>query len=317
MLVLGCVGAILSAAAGAQEAGRVHRLGVLALNPRSVDFVQTLVVPELEKWNYILGKNLEIDTRIGDADQLPRLVQELLRERPEAILAINGTAVAAVQAATRTIPIIMFGGDPVAQGFASNIARPEGNITGITIAPKELDTKRLDLLREAVPAARRIAVLVHPTSVGLEARKEEMRTAAKGAGVELAFVEGPDPPSYGPVLTAARGQGAQALAINADSRFNRDAALLARLALDLGLPTVCEWGEMAREGCLIGYGPILADLYRRTAYYAARLFEGASPSQVPIEGPSRFSLVINLRTARALGITVSDTLLLQADDVVE
>ncbi len=119
------------------------------------------------------------------------------------------------------------------------------------------------------------------------------------------------------MLTAARAQGAQALAINADSRFNRDAALLARLALELKLPTVCEWGEMAREGCLIGYGPILADLYRRTAYYVARLFEGASPSQVPIEGPSRFSLVVNLRTARALGLTVPDSLLLQADEVVE
>jgi putative ABC transport system substrate-binding protein len=236
---------------------------------------------------------------------------------PDAILAINSTAVATIQARTRTLPIIMFGGDPVAQGFAASLARPEGNITGITIASKELDTKRLDLLHETVPDARRIAVLVHPTSPGLEARKQEMRAAAASVGVELSFVEGPEPQGYGSVVAAARASGAQALAINADSRFNRDAALLTRIALENGLPTVCEWGEMANEGCLIGYGPIIADLYRRTAYYVERIFQGASPGQTPIEGPSRLRLVVNARTARALGIKVPEMLLLQADEVIE
>jgi len=317
-LAIACLAIALSmGGAQSQMAGRVYRLGVLALNPQSVERVQALTVPELAKRGFIEGQNLILEPRVGDVEQLPGLVQDLLALDPDAILAINSTAVAAIQAMTRALPIIMFGGDPVAQGFASSLSRPEGNITGITIASRELDTKRLDLLRETVSDARRIAVLVHPTSPGLEARKQEMRTAAASVGVELSFVEGPEPQGYGSAVAAARANGAQALAINADSRFNRDAALLTRIALENGLPTVCEWGEMANEGCLIGYGPILADLYRRTAYYVQRIFLGASPGQTPIEGPSRLRLVVNLKTARALGIRVPDALLLQADEVIE
>lgn len=317
-IIIACFAILLAASASnGQAPDRVYRLGVLVLNPRSVGSIQTLVVPELAKRGFVEGQNLIIHIHIGEAEQLPGLVRDLLTLKPDAILAINSTAVAAVQAATRTLPIIMFGGDPVAQGFAASLAHPEGNITGITIASKELDSKRLDLLHEAVPSARRIAVLVHPTSQGLDVRKQEMRAAAASAGIELYFIEGPDPQSYAPILSAARADGVQALAINADSRFNRDAALLSRLALENGLPTVCEWGEMANEGCLIGYGPVLADLYRRTGYYIERVLQGTPPGQVPIEGPSRLRLVVNLKTARSLGITMPEMLLLQADEVVE
>ncbi len=318
LLAIACLAVLIAlGSARGQDTNRVYRLGILVLNPRSVDLVRALTVPELARQGFVEGQNLIIDARIGEAGQLPSLVRELMSLKPDAVLAINSTAVAALQAATRTVPIIMFGGDPVAQGFAVSLARPEANITGVTIASKELDTKRLDLLREAVPGAQRIAVLVHPTSPGLEARKQEMREAAAIAGTELSFIEGPDPKGYASVLAVARAGGAQALAINADSRFNRDATLLTRLALENGLPTVCEWGEMANEGCLIGYGPIIADLYRRTAYYIERILGGASPGEVPIEGPARLRLVINLRTARALGIKVSEALLLQADELVE
>jgi putative ABC transport system substrate-binding protein len=318
LLAIACLAVLIAlGSAHGQDTNRVYRLGLLVLNPRSVDLVRALTVPELARQGFIEGQNLIIDARIGEAGQLPALVQEMMSLKPDAVLAINSTAVAALQAATRTVPIIMFGGDPVAQGFAASLARPEANITGVTIASKELDTKRLDLLREAVPGAQRIAVLVHPTSPGLEARKQEMREAAAIAGIELSFIEGPDPKGYASVLAAARADGAHALAINADSRFNRDAALLTRLALENGLPTVCEWGEMANEGCLIGYGPIIADLYRRTAYYVDRILRGASPGEFPIEGPARLRLVINLKTARALGSKVPETLLLQADELVE
>lgn len=317
-LTIACLAIVLSiGGVQCQTSGRVYRLGVLALNPQSVERVQALTVPELAKRGFVEGQNLVVESRVGDVGQLPGLVQDLLALHPDAILAINSTAVAAVQERTRTLPIIMFGGDPVAQGFAASLARPEGNITGITIASRELDTKRLDLLHETVPEVRRIAVLVHPTSPGVEARKQEMRMAAASVGVELSFIEGPEPQGYGSVVAAARANGAQALAINADSRFNRDAALLTRIALENGLPTVCEWGEMANDGCLIGYGPINADLYRRTAYYVERIFQGAAPGQTPIEGPSHLRLVVNARTARALGIKVPEMLLLQADEVIE
>jgi putative ABC transport system substrate-binding protein len=317
-LTTACLAIVLSmGGAQSQTSGRVYRLGVLALNPQSVERVRALTVPELAKRGFTEGRNLVVEARVGDVGQLPGLVQDLLAFSPDTILAINSTAVAAIQARTRTLPIIMFGGDPVAQGFAASLARPEGNITGITIASRELDTKRLDLLHETIPGVRRIAVLVHPTSPGLEARKQEMRMAAESVGVALSFVEGPEPQGYGLAVAAARANGAQALAINADSRFNRDAALLTRTALENGLPTVCEWGEMANEGCLIGYGPINADLYRRTAYYVERIFQGALPGETPIEGPSHLRLVVNARTARALGIKVPEMLLLQADEVIE
>jgi putative ABC transport system substrate-binding protein len=303
--------------ASADESNRVYRLGVLALNPRSVESVRTYVVPELAKRDFVEGRNLVIETRVGEAEQMARFAADLVALRPDAILAINSTAVAAAQAATPSIPIIMFGGDPIAQGFAASMARPGANITGITIASKDLDVKRLDLLRETIPGVRQIAVLVHPTSPGLETRKEEMRLAAISVGLELAFVEGATPESYGSTLQAAYDAGARALAINADSRFYRDARVLTKLALDLGLPTVCEWGEMAEEGCLIGYGPILPDLYRRTAHFVEQMFKGAAPDQTPIESPARFRLMVNLRTGGALGVTVPVALLLQADGVVE
>ena len=193
-LTIACLAVVLFiGGAQSQMSGRVYRLGVLALNPQSVERVQALTVPELAKRGFVEGQNLVVEARVGDVGQLPGLVQDLLALHPDAILAINSTAVAAIQARTRTLPIIMFGGDPVAQGFAASLARPEGNITGITIASRELDTKRLDLLHETIPGVRRIAVLVHPTSPGLEARKQEMRMAAESVGVALSFVEGPEP----------------------------------------------------------------------------------------------------------------------------
>ena len=194
---------------------------------------------------------------------------------------------------------------------------PGGNVTGIAILAAELDGKRLDLLHEAVPAARRIAALMLPAAPLRRASEEELRAAAASTGVELLVFDAAGPGEYPAAFAAMRAGGARALVIVADPTFNRDAESLARLALKTGLPTVCEWAEMARSGCLLGYGPSRPELRRRLAYFVARIFQGAAPSDLPIEQPTHFEFTINLKTAKALGLTIPPSLLARADEVIE
>jgi putative ABC transport system substrate-binding protein len=207
------------------------------------------------------------------------------------------------------------GQDPVAAGVAVSWARPGGNVTGIVMLAPELDGKRLSLLHEAVPAARRIGAL------GVQGAPREnfveMHAVAARVGVELAevFVSGPD--EYRSAFAAMRSAEAQALVIAAAPELYHDAAALAALALEAGLPTVCEWREMAEQGCMVGYGSDRKELRQRTADYVVRIFRGASPSELPIEGPTHFGFAINLNTARALGINIPRSILAGADEVIE
>jgi putative ABC transport system substrate-binding protein len=249
-------------------------------------------------------------------DRLPALAQELVQRAPDVIIANGPPAIRAARLATGTIPIVMSfaGEDPIAAGWIASLAHPGGNITGLVLLGPELDGKRLELLHEAVPDRRRIAVLVEPGVT--EASLKAMRPVARTLGLELLMVPVHDG-NYVAAFETIRSMSADALAVPTSTQFLRDVAKIASLAAEHRLPTVCRWTEMAHAGCLIGYGASLADLRRRTARYVARILRSASPPDLPVEQASVFELAINLATAKEVSVSVPYTLVTRADEVIE
>lgn len=308
---------VLSGTQGAVAQDTARRLAVLTLNPAAMDAIRSHVIPQLARQGFTEGRNLRIDVRIGAIDALPGLARELVALSPDVILAIANQAVDAARAASPTVPIVMFGQDPVGAGYAASLARPGGQVTGVAILTAELDVKRLELLRDVVPAAHRVAVLVHKSGFGHELRERTMNAMAAAAKLELTFLYTASSQEYTAAFASMRAAGSQLLVISASSNFSRDVEMLAGLALDARLPTVCEWQEMAASGCLLGYGPSRSELYRLSANYIARILKGAAPGELPIEEPANFELGVNMRVARALGVAIPPALLVRADEVTE
>jgi len=298
-------------------AERVFRLGELGSSPATVEYTRSVTLPELAKLGFVEGRNLIVDERAGGADAVDRLARELVQDKPDAIIAIGGDAIGAASRATSTVPIVVFGALPRGEAAPASLARPGGNVTGVVILGPELDGKRLELLHEAVPGARRIAGLFVPWALHRDESEREMRRVADSVGVEMLPFDSEGPENYPRVFEAMRAAGVQGLVIMAHADLFRDRNLLAKLALQAGLPTACEWSEMARAGCLLGYGPSLRDMFRRLAYYAAHIFNGRAPGELPIEQPTRYEFAINLNTAKAIGLTVPQLLLARADEVIE
>jgi putative ABC transport system substrate-binding protein len=300
--------------ARAQTPNRIYRLGHLSNAADSEAFTRQITLPELAKLGFAEGRNLAFDGRVGERDALPNLIRELLASQPDAIVAV-GPAIAAAGAATRTVPIVTFGFDPTELGLAASYAQPGGNVTGVVILASELETKRLSLLLEAVPDRRRIAVLV--PSAGWGGNEVTLQKAAAGLGVELLVFAVATPAEYPAAFAAMQAKGAQALLIGATPQFQRDGKQLAALALESQLPTVCEWADMARAGCLIGYGPSRIALRKRLADQIAKIFRGVTPGDIPIERPTVFELALNLTIAKSLDLIVPPALLTRADEVIE
>ena len=316
--LLGAAAVASPLVARAQDLGRVFRLGALSPANAQLDSIRSIVLPELAKAGIVEGRNLLLDARFGSMEKLTQLADGLIAANPDVIMAVSGAAISALKAASSTVPIVMSFSDydPVAAGFAASFARPGGNITGIAMLATVLDAKRLDLLHEAVPAARRIAALL-VSEARHQATLVAMRAAAATDGIELIPVYAELPSAYPGAFTAMRTAGAQALAIVAAPEFNRDAEILAALATDAGLPTMCEWGHMAVRGCLLGYGPVGTELWRRAADFVIRILRGAAPGGLPIEGPAHFEFVVNSKTARQLALTMPTSVLLRADELIE
>jgi putative tryptophan/tyrosine transport system substrate-binding protein len=315
---LGVTAAILPLvpmSASAQTPGRIYRLGHLGNAAVSATFTRETTLPELAKLGFVEGRNFVFDGRIGEPSALPGLMRELLAGLPDAVVAIGPAAVIAAGAATRTVPIVTFGADPIEYGLAQSYARPGGNVTGVAILVNELEGKRLSILREAVPDRGRVAALLSAT--GNAVSEPALRKAAAGLGVELLAFTVKTPADYPAAFTAMRAAGAQALVIAATSEFQRDAEQLAGLALEARLPTVCEWADMAHAGCLIGYGPSRVAMRRRMAAQIAAIFRGTAPGDIPIELPTTFEFAVNQKTAKALDINIPLAVLAQADDVIE
>ena len=287
-------------------------------NAGAVERLRALMLRALARQGFVEGRNLVLEVRTGAAAELPALAEELLATKPDAVLANGSVAIAAVREHSNTVPIVgaAIGGDPVAAGFAVSLARPGGNVTGSLMLAPELDAKGLELLHQAVPTARRIAAFGTSPMAARE-NFAQVGEAAHALGVELSAFYAEVPADYPAAFAAMRSAGAQALAILSAPDFFTNASTLAVLALEAELPTACEWREMAEQGCLLGYGPNLAQLYGRTAYYAARIFRGAAPGDLPIEQPIHYEFAVNLKTAKALNLAIPPAILARADDVIE
>jgi putative ABC transport system substrate-binding protein len=315
-LALGLV--LLAAPAWAQSGGeRTFRLGHIAPSKMSLEYTRQMTMPELAKLGYVEGRNLAVIERYGDAAALPRLVQEVLAEKPDAIIAIGPEPVTAAIAATKTVPIVGFGPDVMFLGIAASQNRPGGNVTGVVILAPQLDAKRLELLKQAVPAVRRVSALLMPSALQRQASESAMRAFAANAGIVLQVLDAGRPDLYAPAFARMREAGAEAVVITANATFYRDGKQLATLANESKLPSICEWADMVEMGCMLGYGPSRAALRRRLAHYVAQIFRGTPPGDLPVETPTHFELAINLKVARTLGVTIPADMQARADYVVE
>lgn len=308
------------AARPATAAERLYRIGILRPTARPTGDPRAGAIDHalIEK-SRAEGRRLAIEVRYGDgqADRLPVLARELVQQRVDLIIAVGANAVRATQAATNTVPILMFGNfDPVALGLVASLARPGGNTTGVLITPQEtLAAKKLELLREAVPHATRITLLALDDT-HFEPQKREILKAAAALGLSLQVVD-VRAGDYAAAFDAIAASRAQAVFVGATTFFVRDRKPIIALALRHRLPTIWEWDYQAEEGGLMAYGPDSGDIYRRIARYADRILKGAKPGDLPVEQPTKVELVINRKTAQALGLALPQSLLLRADRVIE
>jgi putative ABC transport system substrate-binding protein len=304
----------------AQPAAHVPRLGLLI--PSAFSPVASRIEAfrhGLRDLGYVEGRNITLEYRFADgqADRLPALVAELIH-LPVDILVIDGTtAIRPAQHATTTIPIVMaVSGDPVGAGLVASLARPGGNITGLSSRAPEVSGKRLEILKEAVPHLSRVAALWHRDApVGPYLKETE--AAAQALGLQLQTLEVGSPDALDQAFAAMTRAHADGLVVLPSAQIGSHQRVVAELAMTHRLPTMFGGREDAEAGGLMSYGPNYADFYRRAATYVDKILKGAKPADLPVEQPMKFELVINLKTAKALGITMPPLLLFQADEVLQ
>lgn len=301
----------------AQEPGRIYRIGNLFTAPR--DAAQHVAFRDgLQRLGFLEDQNLSIDQNGYGliAERFDEHAAELVRVGVDVIMAGGDAAVRAAQWATQTIPILALTDDMVGPGFVNSLARPGGNTTGVTILASELDGKRQEILSKAVPGARRIAALADS---GV-AKPEHLRTledAARAVSIELIIQKVAKREEIAQAIDAVQAADAKGLNVLASSLFFNNREIIFERVAALGLPAVYQWPEMANRG-LIGYGPSIVQLYRDVqTRQLAQLLRGAKPADLPVEQPTKFELVINLKIAKTLGLAVPSLLLAQADEVIE
>jgi len=275
----------------------------------------------LRELGWVEGQNLVIDYRSaeGKLDRLPDLAAELVRLKVDIIVAVPTPAAAAAKNAIETIPIVMIGvGDPVGTGLIASLARPGGNATGLSFSVGlEIAGKLLELLKETVPKVRRVAILSNPANPVQPLLIREVNVAARSLGVQLQHLEARGPNEFDGAFAAMAKERVGALLIVADGMLIFHRTRLADLAARSRLPAAYGWREHVEAGGLMSYGPSLRDLFRRAATYVDKILKGAKPADLPVEQPTKFELVINLKTAKALGLTIPQSVLGRADQVIE
>ena len=317
--LLGGAAAAWPLAARAQQSGKAYRIGWLQPAPIPDTWLKGFR-QGLQEFNYVEGKNLIIEYRWGDGnfDRLPEMAAELVQLNVDAIVSGNTPALLALQKATRTIPIVMLtSSDPLRSGLAASLARPGGNITGLSVMTREASGKRLELLREIIPKLSRVIVLSNPENPVVVLSVQETRAAAQAFSLKLDSVDMRKPSELGRALSVIVGTRPDALVLLEDSMILSQRAQIATFALEHRLPSISPFREFSEVGGLMSYGASVPDLYRRAAGYIKRILEGAKPAELPIEQPTKFELVINLKTAKALGLTVPTIMQMTADEVIE
>jgi putative tryptophan/tyrosine transport system substrate-binding protein len=306
-------------AARAQQAVSIARIGYLSL--LSSSSVDAALVEGLRDLGWIEGKNLSIERRIcsGDADCLKKSAAELAKLKVDIIVAFASAAAQAAKDATTAIPIVFAAtGDPVGQGFVASLARPGGNMTGTSFdAGPEIPTKQLQLIMETVPKVFRVAVLWNPTSPFIRTYWQFVQDAGSALHVRLQSEEAKDAKDFEPAFDTMVRQHADALIVLSDSFMTAYRAMLARLAAENRLPALSGHNLYTEAGGLMSYGPSIPDLERGAATYVDKILKGAKPAELPVQQPVKFDLIINLKTAKALGLEIPGTVLARADQVIE
>jgi len=307
-------------AAEAQQAAKVWRVGYLGNgNPTLSAPARDAFRQGLRELGWVEGQNVSIEYRWADGhlDRLPALAAELLETRVDLLLVAGVPGVRGARQATRTVPIVSaLTRDPVTEGFAASLARPGGNVTGLAVQFEDLAGKQLQILTETVPKVGRIVILHHaspPNRLVLEAAEK----AARALGLKGRVLDIRDVSELAGAFRTAQREQADAMYVLPSPTFSRHRTQLAELAVKHRLPGIYEDGGYVQAGGLMSYGPDFADLYRRSASYVDRIFKGARPGDLPIEQPTNFELVINLKTAKALGLPIPPSLLQRADQVIE
>jgi putative tryptophan/tyrosine transport system substrate-binding protein len=319
--LIGCAlfGSVFSSVqALAQDRSHLPLVGVLRLNtPENVEPIPTIFRDALAAMGHVDGRDIRIEFRLaeGHAERFPELAKALVQEQARVIVASGDAAVRAAQQATQTIPIIAVVDDIVASGLIGSMAKPGGNVTGVSILATELDGKRIDLLKRMVPSAKRIGVLSDPSSA--QAVPKNLIDTATALGIELIDVDIRSPDDFRPAFESLRAKDVGAVIIRSSPFLSGFRAELCGLSLAYKLPAIGQFREMADAGCMATYGIKLSEVHGLAAAFTDRMLRGARPENTPAQQPTKFELVINLRTAKSLGVSLPATLIAESDDLIE
>jgi putative ABC transport system substrate-binding protein len=310
-------------AARAQRQRKIWRVGFLAmpLRPAVLESSRYAAFAQgMRELGYVEGDNLAIEYRFaeGETERLSNLVAELVELKPDVLVVAGTQAVGAAQEATTSIPIVMATtNDPIGSGFVQGLARPGGNITGLSNLSTDLSPKLMEMLRSIAPKLSRVAILVNPTNQSHAPVVASLRAAAQGVNLEIGTVEAATPQEIESAFTSMNQQNPGAVIVAADAFFIQQGRQIADLARKHRMPSVFSFREQVDAGGLMSYGQHLADNFRRAATYVDKIFKGAKPADLPVEQSTKLELVINLRTATALGLTIPPELLVLATEVIE
>ena len=307
--------------AEAQQAKKVPRIGFLGSTaPSSVSARVEAFRQGLKELGYVEGKNIAIEYRFGEGkeDRLPNLAAELVRLKVDVIVTAGPASTRSTKEANVTIPIVMgFDNEPVGNGFVASLARPGGNITGLSSLAPEISGKRLELLKEIVPRLSRVAILGSSTTPGDAQALREMELAAGAFGVQLQYLDVPAPKDIETVFRAAGKGRADALLVLASTVFISHRRQIVELAVKSRLPAIYFAPEFVEDGGLMTYSVSITDLFRRAATYVDKILKGAKPADLPVEQPIKFELIINLKAAKQIGLTIPPNVLARADKVIK
>ena len=305
--------------AGAQATARVWRIGILTPSVVSPRGIMPDMRQRLREMGYVEGRDVRFEVRAANEDfeRLPDLAADLVRAGVDLIIAVSSPAIRAAENATSTIPIVMLSGtDPVAGLFVSSLARPEGNVTGVTTYVPDRVSRRLDLLRECVPGLRRLAVLANLRNPASSGEVRELESSARARSIDVQVVDARLPEQYPVAFEASLRGGAQAMVVTSDAVLSSNRDRIVQLAAQHRLPAMYDWKEIVEAGGLLSYGPSLAEINARVASYVDRILKGANPGSLPVERPGKFELAVNLKTAGALGLKIPPAVVARAERVI-
>lgn len=312
---------LLASVHSAESQPKKPRIGFLSsASQEQFSHTYAAFLQGLRDLGYVEGQNIVIESRWaeGKAERLPDLAAELVRLKVDLIVSTGGTGTAlAVKSATTTIPVVFTaGGDLVKVGLIASLARPGGNLTGLSLLTVELGAKRLELLKETFPKVHRVAMLGNPANPAYASQVREAQVTAKALGVQLQILEAKGPDDFELAFSAMTGKGAGALLVSTDAMLYAQRQRIVDLAVRSRIPAIYEFKEYVEAGGLMSYGTNIIDVYRRLAVYVDKILKGAKPGELPVEQPTNFEFFINLKTAKTLGLTIPPNVLARADKVI-